>query len=257
MNSKHIQIETLKEYLLRTLPDKEAEAIEERYFTDALFFKKLRVAEVQLICDYLDGRLSRGERERFESRYLHVDTLRKLVEDVRGRRVALHRASQRRLLSLALAGVACVAIVSVAIFRHYSKTTPAPTQSVSIAPSPVPVSLVLTPGISKGAGQSTPALTLPNASQPVFLAAQLPAQVSAAVYTVRLLNVDIEGAHKTVWSARGVMSTPQNGSQQVKVELPSASIPPGDYILELEMKKGPIRESYVFRVNPPQLPARK
>jgi len=59
--------------------------------------------------------------------------------------------------------------------------------------------------------------------------------MSSAAYTARLLNVDLEGIHKNVWTARAIQSTPRTGVTVI-VELPSASISPGDYILELEVR---------------------
>src|SRR2546422_9445876 len=120
MNSGSIQNGMLRQYLLRMLSDKDAEAIEERYFNDATFFRELRAAEIELICDYLDGGLSKNARQQFESRYMRVDTLRKLVDDVRTRRGGVRRSPRRRLRHLALAAaVGCVAILGVAtVFRN-------------------------------------------------------------------------------------------------------------------------------------------
>lgn len=256
MNSRHTQNGTLREYLLRTLPDEKAEAIEERYFTDALFFNKLRTVEVQLICDYLDGNLNADERERFEGRYLHVDTLHKLVEDVHRRRVAAQRAAQRRLLGAALAGALAVCVVVVgAMLRHHGAQSPStPGQMASVGHAAARLGVVLTQ-LTKGTGQSTPTLTLPDGPEQVFLAAQLPGQSSSATYTVRIFNVDLGGEHKNVWIARGIRSISRDGGQQVRVELPSSALLSGDYILELETETGNIREGYVFRVNPSRKPA--
>lgn len=259
MNSKHTQNVALKKYLLRALSHEDAEAIEHRYFTNTLFFNELRQAEIELICDYLDNRLNESERKQFENHYMRVPTLSKLVAEVDAQRTIVGRAAWRRrwLIGGALTA-GCAVILGFAIILHYRpKTASVPVQSASVGQFPAGVGLVLTPGISKGAGQPTPALTLPDVAQPVFLAAQLPGQVSSAVYTVRLLNVDVEGAHKTIWSARDIRSTPQNGIQEVRIELPSTAITPGDYILELEMVNRSIRESYVFRMNPPPPPIRK
>ena len=252
MNSESIQNGILRQYLLRMLSDKDAEAIEERYFNDAKFFKELRAAEMKLICDHLEGRLNEHERRQFESRYLHVDTLRKLVEGVRARRLAVRHAARRRLLHLALAGaMGCAAILGVAIFGYNrTKTASTPVQSASVASPPAAIRLGLAPGIIKGPGSTLPEFTLPDPPQIVSLAAELPGQMSSAAYTARILNVDLEGTHKNVWTARAIQSTPRTGGQQVIVELPSASISPGDYILELEIESGRIRETYLFRVKP-------
>jgi hypothetical protein len=252
--SEHIPNETLRDYLLRTLPEKDAEAIEERYFTDASFFHELRAAEMNLIVDYLDSRLDEREQELFERRYLRVDALRKRVEDVRARRTTVRRPVRRRLSPIALAGaVGCAVILAVAILRNnQAKMAPAPGKVASVEPFAMRISLALTPGVTKGTGSTNPVLTLPESPQPVFLMAALPGQVSSATYTARLLNVDLQGSGKKVWTANGIRSTPPTGAQQVILEVPSAAISPGDYILELEMDAGHVQETYVFRVQPSQ-----
>src|ERR1051325_672793 len=177
MNSKHRQDETLREYLLRTLPDEKADAIEERYLTDPLFFNRLRTVEVQLICDYLDGSLNNDELERFEERYLHVDALRELVEQVERRRHAFERASRRRLVAALAGALALCAIVSVAILQQRrTNTASTPAENASVSTSAASLGVVLTQRPTKGTGQSTPTLTLPNKPELVFLAAQLSGQ---------------------------------------------------------------------------------
>jgi len=255
VNFEHIQTVTLREYLLRTLPDKEAEAVEARYFSDGAFFKEMRAAEVQLICDYLDGRLNRTERAKFESRYLRVDVLRKRVENVRSCRAVPSREAPLRFLHVALAGIlGCLAILGIAIMVQRHPKSPAPAvQIASVEPNPPGISMVLTPGVTKGSESLPLVLTLPDhRPQNVSLVAELPGQRSSATYKARLLNVDLDATHKAVWTATGIRSTPRTGGQQVIVKVPSASIQPGDYILELEMEGGSARETYVLRVSSPQ-----
>jgi hypothetical protein len=254
VNSEHIQTGTVRAYLLRTLPDDSAEAIEERYFTDGAFFKELRAAEVELICDYLDGRLNESERAQFESRYLQVPQLRQLVADVRSRRGVRRRGDRRVMLRIALAGaLGCLAILGMTILLRHGKTSP-PVRIGSVEPPAPGLSLVLTPGITKGPGSAMYVLTPPHLplTGSVFLELELPGQVSSATYTARLLNPDIEGSHRVVWTARGVRSAPKHGGQEVTVKLPPSSIAPGDYILELEMEGSHTKETYLFRVNSPQ-----
>jgi hypothetical protein len=242
----------VRAYLLRTLSDDSAEAIEERYFTDGAFFKELRAAEVELICDYLDGRLKESERSQFESRYLHVPLLRQLVADVRSRRGVRRQAGRRVMLRIALAGaLGCLAILGMTILLRHSKTSP-PAQTASVESPPAGISLVLTPGVTKGAGSAMPVLTLPDLPQSVLLVAELPGEVSSATYTARLLNPDLPGTHKVIWTAKSIRSAPKDGGQAVTIKLPSTLIAPGDYILELETEGRHTTETYIFRVNSPQ-----
>ena len=57
-------------YLLGDLPEQERGAIEEQYFNDPEVFEKLSRVESQLIDDYVRGRLSAEERQKFERVYL-------------------------------------------------------------------------------------------------------------------------------------------------------------------------------------------
>ena len=67
MNSEHIQADAVKSYLLGTLPDDQASAIEERYFTDPAFFNEIRSMEIDLICEFLDEELTEEEQEQFKT----------------------------------------------------------------------------------------------------------------------------------------------------------------------------------------------
>jgi hypothetical protein len=253
VNSEHIQTGTLRDYLLQTLSDKETEMVEERYFTDGGFFKELRTAEVRLICDYLDGRLSGSERRRFQSLYRRTPALRALVEEVRLRRAVPRRSRRVRLLQVAMAGtLACAAILAITMFLHdRAKKTRTSLPTASVETTRPELILILTPGVTKGAGPSTPVLTPPDVPQDISLLVELPGEVSSASYVARLSNADMEGSQRIVWMARGISSAPKDGGQRVTVKLPSAKIPPGDYILELESEGSHTTEAYVFRVTRP------
>jgi len=254
VNSEHIQNGTLRNYLLRTLSEQDAEALEERYFTDAEFFKQLRTVEMDLICDYLDGHLNDRERMQFEGHYLRVPMLRKLVEEVSAHRVAARNAPRRRIFRLILVGgLACVCIFAIPILllKNIKRPTVA-SESASIA-KPPGITLLLRAGTSKGGGSVSQEFELPELPQPVSLVAELPGQMSAAHYRAQILNLDLDGNRKLMWSASGLLSKPRaSGGQQIKIELSSSSLPAGDYILELTMDGGNFRETYVFRIIPPE-----
>jgi hypothetical protein len=61
--------ESLRQYLLGSLPEGEISALEERLFTEADFYEELLVVEDELIDQYLSGEQSPAERERFESHF--------------------------------------------------------------------------------------------------------------------------------------------------------------------------------------------
>jgi CHAT domain-containing protein len=56
----------IRRYLLFELTEEEQQQIERRLMVDAIFFDKVAAAEDELIAEYLEGRLVKGEKERFE-----------------------------------------------------------------------------------------------------------------------------------------------------------------------------------------------
>jgi hypothetical protein len=61
---------TMRRYLLGQLPPHEQGEIEERLFLDSEYFQHLRMAEDELIDDYVYEELSADERERFDNYFL-------------------------------------------------------------------------------------------------------------------------------------------------------------------------------------------
>lgn len=245
MNSAHIETKTVKEYLLGALPDDEAMAIEERYFTNRLFFNEIRCVELALISDYLDGILAPSQRKQFESKYLRVPELRKLVEEMRERRSAAASSARRHLLRLGFAAaLVCLAVMALVIILRHPKET----QRASLETRPTGIRLFLEPGVTKGQGTQTQELILPPAVQPVTVIAELPGQKSSADYIAQIFNLDSDGARKVIWTSGPVRSVPRTGGQEITVALPSSSFSPGDYILELKAEGTRVREAYVFRV---------
>src|SRR5215471_18419867 len=60
----------IRRYILRELAEEEQQRIEERLMTDDAFFERLKIAEDELVDEYLGGELPHGERERFELSFL-------------------------------------------------------------------------------------------------------------------------------------------------------------------------------------------
>src|SRR6516162_3994378 len=110
-------MQTMRRYLLGMLPDTEASAIEERYVTNPLFFSQLRAAEIDLISEYLDGKLSPEEHAQFEDRYLSAPALQAMVERVRAQRVVAVPAARGRR-RLALASSIAVIVIAVLLLRQ-------------------------------------------------------------------------------------------------------------------------------------------
>lgn len=61
--------ESLRRYLLGSLPPEEIAALEERLLTDTVFYDELLMVEDELIDQYLSGEQSGAERESFEAHF--------------------------------------------------------------------------------------------------------------------------------------------------------------------------------------------
>ena len=70
MNSPSINSQTLVKYLLGSLPEAEAERLDELYITDGEFAAELSAAEKDLVDAYVQGELTGPELERFRVYYL-------------------------------------------------------------------------------------------------------------------------------------------------------------------------------------------
>ncbi len=79
MSAQQHDPQLLIRYLLGTLPDEEAEPMDERSVTDDELAGRLAEAENDLVDSYVRGELSREERERFEAHYLSTEQRRRKV----------------------------------------------------------------------------------------------------------------------------------------------------------------------------------
>lgn len=242
MNSEHIETMTVKRYLLGTLPDTEASAIEERYFTNPLFFSQLRGAEIDLISTYLDGKLSPEEHARFEDRYLSAPALQAMVERVRAQRAGTVPAAPGRR-RLAVASAIAVIVIAVLLLRQERH----PPQSAALHPPAAGITLFLEPGVTMGPASQSKLLKVPGSVAPVSLVLELPGETSSADYVARLRNVDADRTQPALWTSTPTRSVPRQGGQQITVTLDSSIFAPGDYILELETQGGTVRETYMFK----------
>jgi hypothetical protein len=238
----------VKSYLLGTLPDDQASAVEERYFTDPAFFNEIRSIEIDLICQFLDQELAEEDQEQFERRYLKVPKLKKLVEEVRERRGAIVQSRLTPWMVSLAAALVCIAIIGLVVLR---KGLAPPVQKEAVETPPHGISLFLQPGVTMGAGSETKRLTLPSQVQPVSLVAELPGQTVSADYVARVFSIGQGGGRNNIFTSGQIRSEPRTGGQQLTVKLSSTDLRSGDYIMELQSVAGKVSETYLFRVMAP------
>jgi hypothetical protein len=80
MSKEQYNNETVVQYLLGTLPEAEAEALDELSFTDDEFAAALSVAEKDLVDAYMQGELSGPTLEQFKAHYLASPLRRERVQ---------------------------------------------------------------------------------------------------------------------------------------------------------------------------------
>ena len=181
----------MRRYLLGTLPEPDAQALEQRYFGDPAFFEWMWGLEDRLIADYLAGRLPSSESAQFERRYLEIPALQKRLEEVR------QRKGKRRPEGLYAQWVFVVTAALVICFAAvYFRTAlhrpapPSPTLATITAERPL-LAMRLTPGVSKGSSSQLVELA-PPAGGRVQLSFELPGR-STVKCQVAIARINSDG----------------------------------------------------------------
>ncbi|HEY6389873.1 MAG TPA: hypothetical protein VIX89_01275 [Bryobacteraceae bacterium] len=242
----------MRSYLLGTLEESSAAAVEERYFTDREYFLFVQDVETALIEDYLAGRLEPSMKGRFESRYLSVPELRHRLEEVQEERAATLRAIRQmhrtRLLQAAAILLVCIGAAAFWIYRNRVPFQPLPTATGS---RPLIATLHLTPGVLKGEGAKMAQIASPLGPGDVRLALELPGQRTQILCSAQVSMALADGGWKRVWSSsQPVLSTPSSNGQDVVLTIDSSLLGRGDYMAEIRDVNQKVQETYLFRVSP-------
>lgn len=245
---------SVRAYLLGTLPEKQAEAVEQKYFTDPAFFEQVRDAEQALIEDFLNHRLRPEENALFETRYLRLPELQKLVDDARLRLSNARPArTNRRLWQLAAGGVVVAGLG--AGFLTYTRSEenlaspPAVAGNRQTGPTVI-ATLNLEPGLVMDAAGRTPDIKVRSGNFAVRINAELPGQRLAVERVAAISRVSPDGSWAKIWTSSGpVLSTSSPTGHQISLTVETRVLAAGDYVLQLATGGGQITDSYVFRVS--------
>lgn len=245
----------MRAYLLGTLVGQEARAIEDRYFGDRAFFLWVQAVEEGLIEDYLDGKLSAVNVQRFESRYLNVADLRRKLDEVRERhRPISTREPMRVKMFFPITALALVCICGISLLLYIHRTKESHLQMAQAKPDMI--SVVLSPGITQGAGSTMTRVQLPAKAVGIQFLIELPGRVAPVQCLVQLSEIEADGHLSNIWNSQAVIpSKPTGTGQQVAFQLDSSKLHRGDFAVELRMTDGAVLGSYIFRVIVPT-PAR-
>ena len=223
----------MRDYLLGTLNQTEADRIEELYFQNHSALRRIQEIEHGLIREYLDGRLSRADHASFESRYLHAPALRQRLAEVRQELAGKQAGARGSRGRLVLAGaLACVAAIAIWMpWRLDSGLT----------------EVTLEPGLTMGPASDQRVLVLPRGASPVRLVLELPGLAAPLRCTGRVFLVTAEGGRREVWSSSVPQtSEPSTGGQRVAFTVGAGVLAAQDYIAEALGPDGQVMESFVF-----------
>ncbi len=270
--------DTLRHYLLGTLPEEQAEALEDDYFASRETLERVRAAEDDLLDDYVAERLTPAERERFEQRFGQTERQRERLLAARALRLAgapmparpaasprPARAVQfRRRALLRLAALLLFACGAAWLWRALQPAPVDPPRQVEVparpaSPSPAapparvepmeraPLVLALAPLAPRGEAGAAP-LRIPAHARTVRLELEgewesLQAAGSAPL-AVELATV--EG--RRVWTGRVRRSIDGRRGVLATLELPAQRLSPGDYVVSVARDDGTTLERYFLRI---------
>lgn len=268
----------LRRYLLGTLPEAEAESLEDAYFADRETLERVRGAEDDLVDDYAAGRLTPDESRRLEHRWEASPRQRERLLVARALRLAL--PPPRPTLPgrprwpgwSAPLRLAALLFLSFGLFWTWRARQPQPRPapnsatadasearppaSPAVTPQPSPtalasrtlVVLALSP-IAARDGPGARPLRVPADARAVRLELEAePESLQAAGASPLAVEVaTVEG--RPVWRGRAVRPRLGRPALLATVELAPERLAPGDYVVSLfVMHDGAALERYFLRV---------
>lgn len=270
MTTKATEQQEIRDYLLGTLPNEQQTQLEERLLTHNDVYEELLIVEDELVDEYLSQDLSSTDRDKFESYFLaapeHQEKLRfarafarYLAAEESQPEVAKAGLSPTRpvsssrwwgflpirkpLVGYALSAVLVVIVLGVTwlVWRNISAPERNPAQVVSV---------VLMPGMSRGAADRGNSITVAREAGTVRLQLVLPEnRYSSFEATV----MDIEGREMT--AKTNLTSEHLNGRRIAVFDVPADHLPAGEYHVKLngvdEQGRRENLAAYSFRVQVP------
>ncbi len=256
--TRHVEDRDIREYLLGNLAEEDEAAVEAAYFADTALLERIETAASDLADDYAAGRLSPGDRIRFERRQLASAAGREDVALARALQ-AVAKVDQRpggavtALLPWLGWATAALLIVGAAlqVWPFGSKPDPAatappsvvaaPSRTTSPAPAPAPPSpadpavpdarpahiavLLLTADLARSEGR--PPILIPEQGV-TYVDLVLPS-TDVPPDSARGQVQSVEG--EPVWTGPVEPATaPDTGA---RARVPVANLPPGDYLFSV------------------------
>ena len=264
--------ESLRKYLLGSLPPGEIAALEERLLTDAVFYDELLMVEDELIDQYLSGEQSPAERESFEAHFALAPERQQKVRFARALKKYLSSTNEAEAKDVIIAEPSSSELVSVAdnsqrpFFLFLQRN---PILAYSLAATFVLVigivswttlnrsrshepgqvlAVVLTPGLSRSVdGGEIKKISIPPGTDTLQLQLELP-KAEYATYRAEVLRSD----RTMVSMVGGLRPATATANKSITVPLSASLFKRDDYSVKVGGKRpdGVYEDvaSYVFRV---------
>ncbi len=270
-----IDDQLLTRYLLGSLPDEDAERLDEMSIADDEIAWRLRALENDLVDAYVRGEMSGPALERFKASYLSSPQSRQKVAiasglfSLEGQR-AIATADEERpaharwlatprfmhwAVAASVVAIAAATYLFLAPQQHDDQvsreiavgTTYVPQVTTTVQSHPVAtISFLLQPP-TRGAGP-TAVVTVPAGTQQVILRLQLESDDFPA-YQGALRDL---ATNEILWRSEAVHSAPEGRAMSVSMNVPGSILKQHDYSLELSgLPRGGQPEvigSYTFRL---------
>jgi len=231
--------QTIREYLLGSLPSERQQELEERLLLDDDLYEELLIIEEELVDDFLDGTLSVAERESFQTHFAaapeHQEKLR--FATVFKKYIAEHPPLpatptpkprflgflpiQSPALRYAFATVLLVSVIGISWLAWKGWVRPAPRDPGSV------LAVVLTPGVSRGEGEVA-RVVIPGDINTVRLQLRL-TEGDFPTYEASLIN----STRDAITTAEDLKTQKNDGQTTIAFEVPADRLPAGDYRVKL------------------------
>ena len=264
--------ESLRKYLLGSLPPGEIAALEERLLTDAVFYDELLMVEDELIDQYLSGEQSPAERDSFEAHFALAPERQQKVRFARALKKYVSSTNEAEAKDVIIAEPPSSELVSVADksqrpFFPFLQRNPILAYSLAAAfvlvigivswttlnrskshePGQV-LAVVLTPGLSRSVdGGEIKKISIPPGTDTLQLQLELP-KAEYATYRAEVLRSD----RTMVSMVGGLRPATATANKSITVPLSASLFKRDDYSVKVGGKRpdGVYEDvaSYVFRV---------
>jgi hypothetical protein len=209
----------LRDYLLRRLPEAEAQQLEERMLDDDELFMTLRSVEDDLVDAVARGELDDDARAAFEQRYRGQPSRVRFARALARRSANVVPFGRRRWIAFAVA--AAVVVISSALLvtrkepSHAVVSTPV---AIVKAPPSIVYPVVLSLAASRSAGAAN-TITLPREATTLRLQVRLDRADQYDRYRAAL-----QSSRGIVWQAENLKAAPEGDALLLTADVPASAL---------------------------------